>query len=246
MGFRRITDFNVALLDKQAWRVLNMPDLLSSRILLARYFPQTLLLSSTVGCRPSFVWRSIWGSKWVLEKGCKWIIGDGRKVRIWEDPWLGKPPSHRVVSVRKEDSECTFVADLIDHASGCWKEEVVGECFLPFEDQEVMFVPLSSIPLEDELVWSYEKLGEYSVKSGYNFITFFNGIQGEGCSSSEVPKLWRMIWELAVPPKARVFIWRLSSGALPTVVGLHRRIDSIPPWCNRCERLEESSVHRAG
>lgn len=82
MGYRRLTDFNEALLAKQAWRVLHMPDLLSSRILRARYFPGTTFLKACVGYRPSYVWRSIWGSKWVLEKGCKWVIGDGKCVNI--------------------------------------------------------------------------------------------------------------------------------------------------------------------
>lgn len=110
-------------------------------------------------------------------------------MRIWDDRWLGNPPSYRVISARNEECGCKFVADLIDHASGCWKEDVVGECLLPFEAQDVMSFPLPSIAFEDELVWSYEKSGEYSVKSGYKFITFFNGLQGEGSSPSEVSKM---------------------------------------------------------
>ncbi|XP_021839107.1 uncharacterized protein [Spinacia oleracea] len=59
MGYRRIIDFNEALLAKQAWRIMNMPELLSSRILRARYFPNGSFLNSGVGCRPSYIWRSI-------------------------------------------------------------------------------------------------------------------------------------------------------------------------------------------
>lgn len=118
MGYRRLINFNEALLAKQAWRIRSNPELLSSRILKARYFPHTEFLNAPVGCRPSYVWRSIWGSRWVIEKGSKWIIGDGSGVNIWKDPWLTRPPSFRVISPRKEGCRSEVVADLIDDVGG--------------------------------------------------------------------------------------------------------------------------------
>lgn len=241
MGFRRISDFNDALLAKQAWRIIKMPELLSSRMLRARYFPNSSFLKAGVGCRPSFIWRSIWGSKWVIEKGCKWVIGDGKDVRIWENPWLSRPPSYRVISPKKEGCECVVVSDLIDPIGGRWREDLVQECFLPFEAAEVLAIPLSSLPLSDEFFWSYEKTGVYSVKSGYNFINFYKGATDNGGQTSDGTKLWHWIWGLAVPPKVRVFLWRLCNGALPTARGLHRRVEDIPPFCHRCRRMEETS-----
>lgn len=66
----------------------------------------------------------------------------------------------------------------------------------------------------------------------------------EGVSgASEESKMWKVTWGLEVPPKVRVFIWRLCSGALPTAKGLHKRVEGIPEWCLWCEREEESSLH---
>ncbi|KAG8501156.1 hypothetical protein CXB51_003244 [Gossypium anomalum] len=35
-----------------------------------------------------FTWRSIWGTRSVLESGMRWRIGDGKSVNIWNDAWL--------------------------------------------------------------------------------------------------------------------------------------------------------------
>ena len=59
MGFKRISDFNKAMLSKQGWKFLKEPDSLVSRIFKARYFPETNFLNASKGNNPSFIWASI-------------------------------------------------------------------------------------------------------------------------------------------------------------------------------------------
>ena len=59
LGFRDLELFNLALLARQAWRVLQDPSTLSARILKASYYPTTDLLSAELGSRPSQIWCAI-------------------------------------------------------------------------------------------------------------------------------------------------------------------------------------------
>lgn len=55
LGFRSLFGFNIALLGKQVWRCVNHPELLVSRVLKARYFPDSSMLNAAKGSNSSTV-----------------------------------------------------------------------------------------------------------------------------------------------------------------------------------------------
>ena len=85
--------FNLALLAKQGWRILRNPSSLLTRVLKAKYFRHTEFLQAPIYNTSSYAWRSILQSRVILQEGIKWVVGDGKKIRVWEDRWLHSQPA---------------------------------------------------------------------------------------------------------------------------------------------------------
>ena len=77
MGFRDIHCFNLALLAKQAWRLLDAPESLCATILRAKYYPDGDLLNATLKKKASYTWQSIMEGVKTLKLGHIWRIRDG-------------------------------------------------------------------------------------------------------------------------------------------------------------------------
>lgn len=88
MGFRKIREFNLSLLGKQAWRFIKHPDSLVSKVYKARYFKDSSFLTTTLGSNPSFVWRSIMEAQTIISANCMWRVGNGTTIDVWNYPWL--------------------------------------------------------------------------------------------------------------------------------------------------------------
>jgi hypothetical protein len=90
MGYRDLECFNMVLLAKQGWRLLQNPEGLVAKILAEKYYPHGSFMEVELGRRPSYVWKSIWNSRQLLEMGLAWRVGDGSKISVWKDKWVGK------------------------------------------------------------------------------------------------------------------------------------------------------------
>lgn len=86
MGFRNLHAFNLAMLRKHGWKFISNPNVMVTRFIKAKYFPNCEFLDSNVGHNPSYVWHSIWSTRGLLDEGCRWCIGDGSKINLWQDP----------------------------------------------------------------------------------------------------------------------------------------------------------------
>lgn len=114
MGFHDLECFNNALLAKQGWRIIQNPDSLVARILKEKYHPNDTFLGAPLSKKSSYVWRSIWHAKKLLNEGLVWQVGNGRRIKIWGDKWLISPTTYAIQSPVHILLADARVCDLID------------------------------------------------------------------------------------------------------------------------------------
>jgi hypothetical protein len=226
MGFRDIELFNLALLAKQAWRLLQEPNSLSARILKAVYFPNGDFLEAELGSSPSRIWRSIMDGREVLKQGLIKRIGTGEETLIWDTNWLPRDGLLRPLSCMLDSTvhePPTLVSELIDDVSMTWNQELLGTVFLPMDAELIANIPLSTRRQSDFWAWHYERNGLFSVRSAYRMLINTREqrsawLEDRAGSSrvSEEEKGWSMLWKVKVPSKIKVFLWRLARQSLPT------------------------------
>lgn len=75
--------FNIAMLVKQGWRLMNNDNPLVTACMKAKYFSDGNFLTATLGANSSYVWRSILSTQDIVRKGCRPSIGYGSR-QIYE------------------------------------------------------------------------------------------------------------------------------------------------------------------
>ena len=85
MGFRDLRDFNLALLAKQGWRMIQGNDSLLYKCFKVRYFPRSSFLDAKKFPRCSYVWRSLMVALPILRSGYCWRVGNGSSISVLGD-----------------------------------------------------------------------------------------------------------------------------------------------------------------
>lgn len=120
LSFRRIRQFNVAMLGKLGWHLFVNSSSLASQILRARYFPDSSFLEAPLGTNPSYVWRSIRESQDLIRNGLSWRVGNGKDISIWIDNWLPDCELPTVTTEFDFNFGVFMVSDLIVGGGGMW------------------------------------------------------------------------------------------------------------------------------
>ncbi|KAA3452465.1 reverse transcriptase [Gossypium australe] len=160
IGFRNLENFNVSLLAKQGWRLINYPDSLLARVLKAKYYPNTNFAEARLGNLPSLTWRSVWAARGLLEKGMCWRVGKGDKISIWDDLWISGKEADRV-SNQVSNEDIKLVSDLIDSNRRRWKSELIKNTFAIDTAEKILQIPLAELAHEDLQVWRGELTGGF-------------------------------------------------------------------------------------
>jgi hypothetical protein len=119
LGFRDTKLFNLALLARQAWRILQDSTTLSARITKTVYHPNVDFLDAELRNHISQIWRALVEGREVLTQGLIRRIGDGTSTRIWTQNWLPPDQSMRPIAWLEADPTI-LISDLVDSTSASW------------------------------------------------------------------------------------------------------------------------------
>ena len=239
MGFRDIHAFNLAMLAKQAWRLIQGGHSLFYRVYKTRYFPTCSFMEAGLGSNPSYVWRSLLETRDLIKAATVWKVGDGKSIKLEDHRWLPHPPKFQPnanLSLR--------VSDLFDPCTKQWHTHVLHTNFMQSTVEDIQRIDLRDTQSKDELLWKENKKGIFSVKTAYQVaIRQQQQEQGEPSSTRDVRRMWNRIWQLHIPPKVRNFVWRACSDILPTRTNLCRRKVPLDPVCGICQKQNETVAH---
>ncbi|XP_074359934.1 uncharacterized protein LOC141700060 [Apium graveolens] len=118
---RNLKIFNIAMLAKQGWRILNKDNPLVSAIMKARYFPGTDFLNASLGSNLRNTRCSIMATQEAVKVGCRRRIRNGADIKD------------------------ITVDSLIDMESGGWDYDIQRDIFNARDRELIMRVP---IPIE--------------------------------------------------------------------------------------------------
>jgi hypothetical protein len=173
----------------------------------------------------------MWAAQ-AAKMGYRWKVGNGRKIRLWEDNWLGSSslaiqfwPLYRILNEKNKsidelwdgrELKCTFRRSVNEELYQIWLDVVELVSILRLTNEE------------DEMIWLFNTSGVYSSQSLYKVINF------RGIKTVHVPALWH----IKIPPRVHFFLWQLINNKVLTRDNLAKRRKIEDPSCLFCSEAE--------
>ncbi|KAF4372256.1 hypothetical protein G4B88_007000 [Cannabis sativa] len=100
------------------------------------------------------------------------------------------------------------------NVEGYWNKEKIHAYFHNEDIPWILGTPMDTQE-EDVLIWPFSPNGHYLVKSGYRVARELN-LHPTRCSNmDQINTWWKMWWHLQLPPRIKLFGWKLCHNWLP-------------------------------
>jgi hypothetical protein len=188
------------------------------------------------------LWKNIRKGWSLFSSHSRFILGNGSRIRFWDDVWCGEMPLKEVFPGLYDiacDKNSSVAAHLIlESRSFQWDVRFIRAA----HDWEVdvltsFFTLLYSISLdrdgEDKLWWSPSRKVKFDVIFFYKSLAFKE--------TSYFP--WKSIWHTKVPLKVAFQAWAAALGKILTVDNLRKRRVIVIDRCCMCKKSGESVDH---
>ncbi|GKV53518.1 hypothetical protein SLEP1_g60039, partial [Rubroshorea leprosula] len=207
LGVKNLGTFNLALLGKWRWRLLEEKEALWRRVVEAKYKVnrKNVWLGDKWDAECSGWWKDIWqldvglrGREGWFRKGVKKVVGEGNDTLFWYDRWLGEYPLkdkfNRLfrLSMKKD----AIISDMGEWRNGewCWhwswrRNLFAWENALLQELKVMLQVRQLQQGQTDHWVWQHDSKRKYSVKSAYKILQD-NLIPGKICNFKLIWNKW--------------------------------------------------------
>lgn len=113
------------------------------------------------------------------------------------------------------------------------------DIFVQEDIEKILKIPIPITNQDDKWCWLDDNKEQYTVKSGYRVLTRSSALLSTGLPSFH----WLKLWNLAIPPKVKNFVWRAILECLPTLENLRKRFVDVYPFCQVCKVASESQEH---
>ena len=183
MGFWDLRDFNLAMLAKQGWRMIQDHDSLLSKCFKARYFPRSFFLEAKESPGCSYVWRSLMAALPILRLGYCWRVGNGSSISVLGDKWIPNHPTNKVLHLIHKLVDKLAVSELIDPELHVWRGDMIMTLFHRVDADVITRIPLSRRVVSDSIIWKHNKHGKFSIKFAYKVAQRMRG-EGHRAESS--------------------------------------------------------------
>ncbi|KAH1096887.1 hypothetical protein J1N35_013808 [Gossypium stocksii] len=129
IGIRDIRLFNLALLGRQVWRLINNKDTLCFKVLSSKYFPEGNIIHSKKVDKASYTWTSIAAAANILKDGFGWQVGNGNRINIREDNWGMEGLNEGTINMNLIDSNDSSVQDLRIKEQRRWNRDKICKMY---------------------------------------------------------------------------------------------------------------------
>jgi hypothetical protein len=126
---------------------------------------------------------------------------------------------------------------LIDPVNRKWKFDVLKNLVDPCSLSAILQVIVPARAQQDRLIWTLTPSGRFTVKTAITQCLSLGNV------IPQTNSIWKLLWNMKMHKRLKVFMWRLGSNTLPTKQLLFHKTGFGDPMCPLCGSNKESYQH---